>query len=134
MPDNKTNYLENALLNHVLRGNVGGTAFPQPAAIFMALYTVLPTETGGGTEVAGNGYARQQITFTVPSGGQVSNNSLILYPNSTAAWGLVVGFGLLDSLSGGNLLYYGPFSSAVNIDAANRRVEIEAGSVIVQEL
>ena len=40
-------------------------------------------------------------------------------------WGTITGFALHDALTGGQILYFGTFSSAILIDAANRRVEIE---------
>jgi hypothetical protein len=133
MADNKSNYLENAFLNHVLRGNVAGTALPQPSTIYLALYTTSPTDTGGGVEVSGNGYVRQVVTFGVPSSGQTTNSNAVLFPVSTAAWGNIVGFGLHDALGGGNLLYYGALSTSVLVDAANRRIEFETGTLVVQE-
>lgn len=134
MADNKSNYLENAVLNHVLRGSTGGTSLAQPANVYVALYTVTAGESGGGTEVLGNAYARQVAAFSAPVGGQTANSGAILFPISTAAWGTLVGFGLHDALTGGNLLYFGLLSSSVVVDAANRRIELEAGSIVVQEL
>lgn len=61
-----SDYLENKVLDHVYR-NVAYTA---PTGTYLALYTVAPTDAGGGTEVTGGGYARQAITFGASSGGQ----------------------------------------------------------------
>ena len=33
--------------------------------LYVGLYTVAPSDTGGGTEVSGGAYARQTATFTV---------------------------------------------------------------------
>lgn len=135
MADNKTDYLEAALLNHVLRGSTGGTAFTQPAAIYIALYTVGPSDTGGGTEVSssGTGYARQQVTFGAPSGGACANTNDIVFPKSLAAWGTVTHFALLDAASGGNMLYHGPLSASVAVDSSNKKVEFEIGAISVTE-
>ena len=56
-----SDYLENKVLGHVF----GGTAYTAPTTLYVALYTVAPSDTGGGTEVSGGGYARQTSTFTV---------------------------------------------------------------------
>ena len=47
----------------------------RPTEWHTALYTVAPDDTGGGTEVSGGGYARQETAFTV-SGNTASNTSL----------------------------------------------------------
>lgn len=135
MADNKTTYLDNAVLNHVLRGNVGGTAFTQPAAIYIGLFTAAPTAGGGGTEVVSTstGYARQQVTFSAASAGSSFNTNDIVFPKSTAAWGTVNSFALFDAATNGNMLYYGPLSASVNVDSANKKVEFEIGAITVQE-
>ena len=58
-----SDYLEDKVLDHVF----GGTAYTAPATLYVALYTVAPDDTGGGTEVTttGTAYARQTATFTV---------------------------------------------------------------------
>ena len=47
-----SDYLEDKVLDHVF----GGTAYTAPSTLYVALYTVAPTDTGGGTEVSGGGY------------------------------------------------------------------------------
>ncbi len=42
-----SDYLEDKVLDHVF----GGNAYTAPATLYVALYTVAPTDTGGGTEV-----------------------------------------------------------------------------------
>ena len=52
-----SDYLEAALINHIFRG----TAFSQPAGIYIALTSGVPVDaTTGGTlnEISGAGYAR----------------------------------------------------------------------------
>ena len=44
-----SDYLEDKVLDHVF----GGVAYTQPTK-HVALYTVAPTDTGGGTEVTGD--------------------------------------------------------------------------------
>jgi hypothetical protein len=104
MADAKTDYLEDALLNHVLRN----TAYSSPATVYVALYTVAPTDTGGGTEVSGFGYARQAVTFGAPVSGTVSNTGAVTFPAASGgAWGTIVAMGIFDASTSGNLLYYG---------------------------
>jgi len=71
-----------------------------PAALAIALYTAMPGETGGGTEVTGGSYARASLNpldanWRAPSSGDGLTNNLaaITYPAPTASWGLIVGMG-----------------------------------------
>ena len=99
-----SDYLEDKVLDHVF----GGTAYTAPTTLYVALYTVAPTDTGGGTEVSGGAYARQTAAFTVSgtSPTTASNSAAIEYPTATANYGTVVAVGVFDASSGGNLLAY----------------------------
>ena len=99
-----SDYLEDKVLEHVF----GGNAYSAPSTLYVALYTVAPTDTGGGTEVSGGGYARQTGAFTVSGTNPTtaSNTAAIEYPTATANYGTVVAVGILDASSSGNLLAY----------------------------
>lgn len=103
-----SDYLENAALNHVFRN----TSLTSPAAVYLALYTVAPTDAGGGTQVTGAGYARQAITFGAPSGGAISNTSAVSFTASGGNYGTVVAVGIFDASTGGNLLAWDGITSA----------------------
>lgn len=106
-----SDYLEEALLNHVLRN----TAYTAPATVYLALFTTAPGEAGGGTEVSGGGYARQAISFNAPSGGTCTNSADVNFPQATADWGTIQGFGIFSAATGGNLLFYGNFTVAKQV-------------------
>ena len=99
-----SDYLEDKVLDHVF----GGTAYTAPTTLYVALYTVAPTDTGGGTEVSGGAYARQTAAFTVSGTNPTTatNSAAIEYPTATANYGTVVAVGIFDALSSGNLLAY----------------------------
>ena len=99
-----SDYLEDKVLDHVF----GGNAYTAPGTLYVALYTVAPTDTGGGTEVTGGAYARQSGAFTVSGTNptQASNSAAIEYPTATANYGTVVAVGIFDASSSGNLLAY----------------------------
>tara|TARA_Y100001938_G_C8094730_1_gene437317 strand:+ start:3467 stop:3859 length:393 start_codon:yes stop_codon:yes gene_type:complete len=105
-----SDYLEDKVLNHVF----GGNAFTAPSTLHVALYTVAPTDTGGGTEVSGGGYTRKTATFTVSGTNptQASNTAAIEYPTATANYGTVVAVGIFDASSSGNLLAYANLTSS----------------------
>ena len=97
-----SNYRENALVNATLRN----TSYTSPTTIYVALYTTDPTDADTGTEVSGNGYARQSVAFSSPSNGATSNSGAVEFPQATGSWGTVAYIGLRDASSGGNLLYH----------------------------
>jgi hypothetical protein len=106
-----SDYTENKLLNHVLRGNVGSTAYAQPTSLYLALFKSDPTELGTGTEITGGSYTRQPITFDAPSAGQTQNSGPIEYTSMPAVPEGVSHVAVYDALSSGNMLIYGPLSS-----------------------
>ncbi len=119
----KSTYLANEFLNSVLRGLTG---------VYVALYTAAPSINGGGTEVSGGSYTRQQVSFEEPSGGQSGNTEDVLFPIASSDWGILVAYGLFDSLTAGNLLYFSVFSSPRNV-VANDQVKFTAGQLVVIE-
>lgn len=124
-----SDYLANKLIDFIFRGQ----SFTFPATLYAALYTVTPSNAGGGTEVGGGvGYSRVAITgsltnwagtqaagSTVAStgtGGQTSNNVAIPYAGPvTGSWSIVGWIGYLDSSSGGNLIFWAPLANAKTV-------------------
>jgi hypothetical protein len=84
------------------------TTATRPTAWYISLYTVAPGETGGGTEVSGGSYAREAASFSVSgtSPTTASNSAAVEFTEASASWGTVVAAGVMDSLSGGNLIAY----------------------------
>jgi len=96
-----SNYLEDALVNHVFRA----TALSSPATVYVALFTaVSDAEAGTGTEVTGGSYARTAATFGAPSNGASTNSGAVTFPTATGSWGTVTHFGVFDAASSGNAL------------------------------
>jgi len=121
-----SDYLENKLVDHLFRT---GT-FAKPAGVFVALFTAAPTDAGGGTEVAGGGYARVNLApldtnwkatqggvsgASSGAGGLTSNAVAVLFPAPSAPWGTVTHFGLFDAATGGNLLIWDVLTAARTI-------------------
>jgi len=106
-----SNYLENALINVTLRN----TAYTAPTTVYLGLYTTDPTDADTGTEVTGNAYVRQAITFGAPSNGVSTNSAAIEFPQATGSWGTVAYIGIRDALTTGNLLYHTPLDASKTI-------------------
>jgi hypothetical protein len=124
----KTDYLEANLINHVLRG----IAYPVPVSIWVALFTTAPTEAGGGIEVSGGSYARQQALWTAPAGGSTTNTADVIVPVATANWGVITSFALLDAVVAGNMLYYANLNAPRNVQI-NDLVKFPTGQLQVTE-
>jgi hypothetical protein len=106
--------LEDKVMNHIL----GGSDYSRLGTVYLALFTAAPTETGGGTEVAGNGYTRLSITnnatnFPASSGGQKSNGIAFTFtPASGGSWGTVSHWAIMSASTGGLILFFGALNAA----------------------
>jgi len=118
-----SNYLENKVLLHVF----GGTAYTAPATLYLAIYTVAPTDTGGGTECNGTSYARQTVAFTVTND-TASNTSAVEFPTAGSSWGTIVAVGIFDQSTSGNLLAYGNLTTSKTI-ASGDVLRVPAGDL-----
>ena len=80
MTTQATDSFENALLDH----NFDVSPFTR-TSVTVGLFTATPNDSGGGTEVSGNGYSRATITnsFGTASGRTVSNDTAIVFPTAT---------------------------------------------------
>jgi len=104
-----SDYLEQAIVNHVLRN----TAYASPTSIYVALFTADPTDANVTTnEVGDSGYARQAAAFDAPHAteGYSANSGAITFPAIVDIQTIVTHVGVYDALTGGNLL----FSQALN--------------------
>lgn len=122
-----SDYLETQMLKWALTGNT----VTRPATWYIALYTAAPTDAGGGTEVSttGTAYARQTIAFTV-TGNSATNSAIITFPTATANWGTVTHIGIFDTLTAGNLLYWGTAAASKTITTGDT-MQVNASNVTI---
>ena len=107
-----TNYLADRLVQATVR-NVAWTSSPK---VYLALYTEDPTKAGfSSNEVSGVSYNRQEITFTAPVDGVATNSSQIDVSVATSNWGNVGWVSIMDSETGGFMLYFTALDDARNI-------------------
>lgn len=140
-----SNYLENQLVDHILRGQTFSPT--APASVWIALYTAAPSDAGGGTEIPStNNYARvavsraltawagtQAAASTVASsgtGGVTSNNAAITFPIPSGSWGTVTHFAILDAVTGGNFLFTGALTVSQTVNTGNT-VSFAAGQLVI---
>jgi len=121
MANNMTNYLENALVDALFR-NIPYTI---PTVLYIALFRNLPGEAGNqSSEPSGNNYARVSVASSATTwsatNGRSSTNSPstgssavtfnltdIVFPPASGSWGQIKSIGILDSPTGGHMLWYG---------------------------
>jgi hypothetical protein len=112
----------NAQLNPLLDGILNGTNF-------VGLLTTLPSYTAGtgAVEVTGGSYARVSLSpaFPASSGNattdskgfyRLTSNADLGFVKATANWGTVLGYGIFDASTAGNLLGAFPLTD-VPVDA-----------------
>ena len=122
-----SDFLESKILDHVL----STTSYTMPTGVYVGLSTGSFGDDNSGTELSGNGYARQgDVAFDAASGGVADITSNIEFPAATGSWGTVGFFGLFDASSGGNLLIHGALTSAKAIGTGDI-LRISAGDLDV---
>jgi hypothetical protein len=108
-----TDYTENLALTYLFTtGSV-----TRPTAWYVGLFTAAPSDTGGGTEVSGSGYARKSAAFTVSGTGTLAtNSSAIDFDAATGTWGTIVAMAIFDASTSGNMLAWAPLTTARTIN------------------
>jgi hypothetical protein len=111
-----TDYTENLVLNYLLTTN----SVTRPTAFFVGLFTAAPSDTGGGTEVSGNGYARVAtgtMTVSGTSPTTATNAAAIEFAAASGGnWGSVGWAAIFDASTGGNMIAWAALSTARTIN------------------
>lgn len=104
----------------------------RPTSWYVGLFTAAPSDTGGGTEVSGNAYARV-ATGTI----SVSGTSPTLATNSAAIefaaasggnWGSITHAAIFDASTSGNMIAWAELTTARTINDGDV-FRIPAGSL-----
>lgn len=91
----------------------------RPTAWYVGLFTAAPSDTGGGTEVSGNGYARKATgTITVSGTATTATNSAAIEfdPASGGNWGTITHAAVFDASTAGNMLAWAELTTARTIN------------------
>ncbi len=133
MPGFKSTWAANAVLDAMY----GNTPFPAPATWYLALFTAMPTPSGGGTEVSAVGYGRVGLinntsSFPSAASGEKSTGAVIDFGTLVNDWGIVVGAAWFTASSGGNFGHAGPFSVARDLRAGDA-FSIAVGGAVMTE-
>ena len=110
-----TDYTENLALTYLF--NTGSVT--RPTAWFVGLFTAAPSDTGGGTEVTGNGYARVSAGTISGSGTATTftNAAAIEFAAASGGnWGTIGWAGIYTASTGGTLLAWAPLTTSKAIN------------------
>lgn len=124
-------YLSDKLIE-VLFKNTGSVS--ALANVYVGLFTTMPTCESNGTEVSGSGYARQAVaaadwTQNPANGSTVQNNTTVTFPAPSGSWGQVIGIGLFDASSAGNLLWSGKLDPPLTLTTGSTPLSFTAGQI-----
>lgn len=111
-----SDYTENLVLTWLL---TNGSA-TRPTAWYVGLFTAAPSDTGGGTEVTGNAYARV-ATGTIGVSGTspttATNSAAIEFAAASGGnWGTVTHAAIFDASTSGNMLAWAELTTARTIN------------------
>lgn len=110
-----SDYTENLVLNWLLTTN----SVTRPTAWYVGLFTAAPSDTGGGTEVSGNAYARK-VTGTMTVSGTATtatNDAAIEFAAASGGnWGTITHAAIFDADTAGNMLAWAPLTTARTIN------------------
>lgn len=114
-----TDFLEDALLDHVFgTGDGKSLAYTQPDK-YIALCTVACTDTATGstiTEPSSPSYARKVMgTWDEASAGATENTNDVLFAQATASFGTILDFAICDAVTAGNVLAYGSLTISKSV-------------------
>ncbi|MBN2012844.1 hypothetical protein JW960_26175 [candidate division KSB1 bacterium] len=120
--------------------NIGDGSGLQPSAtagsLYVALYTVAPSDAGGGTECTYTGYGRVAVArsgagWTVASG-VAENAAAVTFGACTAGSETAVAFSIMTAASSGDMLFWGDLTANLNI-SAGITPEFAAGELTITE-
>lgn len=129
-----TNAMQKVLLDHMM----GKAAYTMPTSWWVGLLTTLPADDGTGhVEVSGGNYARVQVAaagWTAATAGEptvADNVGVVTFPTATASWGTIVGVGLFDASTAGNMRAWAPLAVSKAVGSGDT-ASIAAGALDVK--
>ncbi len=130
MAGSKTDYYENLVIQHLFESD-----YSAPANLYIALFTVAPTDSTTGTECSGGSYARVSVARGAgwtSRGNATENAADITFPEASGSWGTFVAFAIMDAATVGNMLYWGDLTASKTIDTGDT-AKIPAGDLDITE-
>jgi hypothetical protein len=112
---------------------------PNGTTLYVALFTTLPIYDGtGGVEASGSSYARKShaswLTAQFGALTRTYNNGAITFTALTGALSGIVGWGIYDASSGGNLIAFGEIRDAADAAVTKNFIATDEPRFIDQSL
>jgi hypothetical protein len=130
-----SNYLENKVLDHVLKN----TAYTQPTSLYLALFNNTSANTAANLEAgtltdetttSGTAYARKTVAFSASSGGTAATSATVTFDAATASWGTITHVAVMDAITGGNVLFWGAVTTSKQIDTGDT-FQVTSGNLTI---
>jgi hypothetical protein len=132
-----SNYLENKVLDHVLKN----TAFSQPSSLYLALFNNTSTNTAANlengtltdeTSTSGTAYVRKSVAFAAASGGTSATSATVTFDAATASWGTITHVAVMDggTAGSGNVLFWGAVTTSKTIDTGDT-FQVTSGNLTI---
>lgn len=134
-----SNYLENKVLDHVLR--YSSAPYTGASTLYLALFNNTSGSAAANleagtltdeTSTSGTAYARQAVTFAAASSGSSATNATVTFPTATANWGTITHVAVMDgdTEGAGNVLFYGAVTTAKTIETGDT-FQVSSGNLTV---
>jgi hypothetical protein len=134
---NASNYLENKVLDHVLRV----TSYTQPSGLWLALFNntsgnaATNLEAGtltDETSTSGTAYARKAVTFAAASSGTSATSATVTFDAATANWGTITHVAVMDGATAGagNVLFWGAVTTSKTIETGDT-FQVTSGNLTI---
>lgn len=93
-----------------------GTA-ARPTAWHLGVFTAAPSDAGGGTEIVGNGYARETVAFAAATSGAgtTANTGAASFTAAGGDWGVCTHVAIFTAATGGTMLWHGAMTTSRTI-------------------
>lgn len=125
--------------NKALDALIGsGRAAAMPATVYVALFTIAPSDSAAGTEVAAADYQRVAVAntdaqWTVAANSEKKNINAIIFPTAGTAWGTVVAYAIMDATlaAGGNRIFWGAVNTA-QVIAVGQTAQFAANGLVLK--
>jgi len=134
-----SNYLENKVLDHVLRYSTA--PYTGVSTLYLALFNNTSTNAAANleagtltdeTSTSGTAYARKAITFGAASSGTSTSSATVTFDTATANWGTITHVAVMDGATAGagNVLFYGAVTTSKTIETGDT-FQVSSGNLTV---
>lgn len=132
-----SNYLENKVLDHVLRV----ASYTQPSGLWLALFTNTSGNAASNLEAgtltdeistSGSAYSRQSISFNSASSGSSASSATVTFSTATSNWGTITHVAVMDggTAGAGNVLFYGAVTTSKTIENGDT-FQVSSGNLTI---